>query len=243
MVEKLTGKELVIKILEDSDEPMSCSEICDNAIESKYFKLYARGTDNDQKKAQISSLLSTWCLNDDCPVTRYEKGYNGNISIMYKLKRKIEDKLKSSENPDGTLFGSLIPNEKINISRPPIGVAQRHRVWSNYWGNCMNGVCIISGDSITLTNCIIGHIVAYCVSNNSDDSNLAPICNECNKAMGKMDMREYKKIYYPDINVPCKIDIFKDYITKDDVIKCLEKYALGNIDVNYFNKAIELLKK
>jgi len=100
MVEKLTGKELVIKVLEDSDEPMSCSEICDTAIESKYFKLYARGTDNDQKKAQISSLLSTWCLNDNCPVTRYDKGHDGNSAYTYVLNENVEDEDNESDDEE-----------------------------------------------------------------------------------------------------------------------------------------------
>lgn len=100
MVEKLTGKELVIKVLEDSDEPMSCSEICDTAIESKYFKLYARGTDNDQKKAQISSLLSTWYLNDNCPVTRYDKGHDGNSVYTYVLNENVEDEDNESDDEE-----------------------------------------------------------------------------------------------------------------------------------------------
>ena len=91
MVEKLTGKELVIRVLEEFDEPMSCSEIFDYAIKSKYAKLYARGTDNDQKKAQISSLLSTWCLNDNCPVTRYDKGHDRNSAYTYVLNENVED--------------------------------------------------------------------------------------------------------------------------------------------------------
>lgn len=230
MKEKLTGKQLVLKILDDVNTPLSSAEIFDTALKSGYAKLYARGTDNTQKVAQISSLLSTWTENENCPLIRYEKGYNGNTSIVYTLKKNINQ----SKEPDKIIS---------ETSRPQIGQAQKMRVWTNYWGNCINGLCIVNGAHIKLNDCVIGHIVAYAISHDNSDENLAPICNECNKAMGTMDMREYKKLHHPDIEVACKKDIFKEYITKDDVLKCLEKWSKQNVDTKYFEKAIELIKK
>jgi len=231
MKEKIKGKQLIIKTLENSTHVLSHSDIWDKAENLGLTKLYAQGTDDEQKKRQIGSLLSTWTENEDCPIIRHEKGYLGWTSITYELKNKIRNSSKIEK---------IL--EKIEEPRPQINIVLRHKVWSNFWNNSMNGLCIVCGKPITITNFICGHIEAYSVNQNSDISNLAPICDECNKGMGTIDMREYKKLHYSNINIPCKIDIFVDYITKDDIIKCLEKY-LDNIDGIFFEKAIEMLEK
>lgn len=104
MSKKLTGKELVIKTLEDSDEPMSCTEIFDTAKKCGYLKLYVPGTDNDQKKAQISSLLSTWSESSN-DITKYEKGHNGSTVYTYSLNI---DTNKSDEEEKCEECGELI---------------------------------------------------------------------------------------------------------------------------------------
>jgi len=241
MKEKIKGKTLILDTLKLSDEPLSHSDIWEKAEKLGLTKLYAKGTDSEQKKRQIGSLLSTWTEKDDCPIIRHEKGYLGWTSITYELKNKVNNnsKVKSIHK----IFEE-IRNEKEDTSRPQINIVLRHKVWSNFWNNSMNGLCIVCGKPITITNFICGHIEAYSVNKNNDISNLAPICDECNKGMGTMDMREYKKLHYSNINIPCKIDIFIDYITKDDIIKVFESYiAISNRDSIYFEKAIEIIKR
>lgn len=117
MTKNITGKELVIKVLKDTDEPMSCSDIFDTSKKSGYLKLYARGTDKDQKKAQISSLLSTWCLNDDCPVTRYDKGYDGNSVYTYILNENVELTNNNIEIQNNRNNNYIMPDRKKVTTR------------------------------------------------------------------------------------------------------------------------------
>lgn len=239
MTEKITGKELVLRVLNGTSNELSSSEILDVAIELNYSKFYSKGATYEQKNAQISSLLGVWTQKENCPVKRYESGHNGNDRITYTLKKYKETNIKEIFKETPLInFG-----DEKDISRPPISSTLRYKVWTSFWGNCTNGMCIVDGKHITLNDFVCGHIEAYSVNQNSDISNLAPICNECNKAMGTMDMRDYKKKYHNNIDIPCKIDIFKDYITKVDVIKCFEDLVM-NQDLNskYLEKAIELLR-
>lgn len=125
MVEKLTGKELVIKVLKDSDEPMSCTEIFDTAKKSGYLKLYAPGTDIGQKKAQISSLLSTWSESSN-DIIKHKKGHNENTVYTYSLvenengdetEKEVSDEKEINDNH--LISKPNLNNTQINDSKIP----------------------------------------------------------------------------------------------------------------------------
>lgn len=245
--EKIKGKTLILETLKHYDKPMSSTDIWDDAVELGLEKLYAKGTDFEQKKRQICSLLSTWTENNDCPIKRYEKGSNGNSSITYELKKKFKKNLEALNNISSSIkynhdINELRESDKV-FGRPQITTQLRHKLWSNFWNNSMNGLCIVCGEPITITDFVCGHIEAYSINQNSDISNLAPLCNLCNKSMGTMDIREFKRKYHPNIDVPCKIDIFEDYITKEDVIRYLQELTDNNHNKKYLEKAILLLLK
>ncbi len=224
MTEKLTGKELVIKVLEDANEPMSCSEIWDIAIKSKYAKIYARGTENDQKKAQINSLLSTWSENENCPIVRYEKGYNGNSAYTYSLNKNIEKNNNKKQNDN---IVSQIPK------------AVRDAVWMRDVGNSKSGKCYICPRIITDDNFEAGHIISKHNGGNDDYDNLRAICIPCNRSMKSTNLEDYKEKHYPNnIN---KINL--NEVTKEDVIRFLEMHKPNDANIKFFDKAIELLKK
>lgn len=225
MGEKLTGKELVIKVLEDSNEPITCSEIWDVAIKSKYAKLYARGTDNDQKKAQISSLLSTWSENENSPIIRYEKGYNGNPVYTYMLNKNIE---KNDNNNKRS-------NENITSQIPK---AVRDAVWMRDVGNSKSGKCYICPRVITDDNFEAGHIISKHNNGTDDYDNLRAVCIPCNRSMKSTNLEDYKEKHYPNI-----IKSNVNEVTKEDAIQFLELHKPNDVNVKFFNKAIELLKK
>lgn len=224
MLGKLTGKELVIKVLESVDEPIACSEVWNIAVKSKYAKLYARGTDNDQKKAQISSLLSTWIEDENCPITRYEKGYDGNTVYTYTLNKSIEknNSKKSNEN-----ITSQIPK------------AVRDAVWMRDIGNSKSGKCYICPRIITDDNFEAGHIISKYNGGTDDYDNLRAICIPCNRSMKSTNLEDYKEKHYP--NNVSKLN--SNEITKEDVIQFLEIHKPNDANAKFFNKAIELLKK
>lgn len=245
MKEKIKGKQLILESLKLSNEPISCEQIWTNAEVSGLSKLYAKGTAVEQKKTQICSLLCTWTKEENCPIIRHEKGYNEHLLITYELKKKFKNKIQLDKvfgSPSAPIVVEFLKKiDSYRESRPIITTQLRYKLWSKFWNNSMNGLCIVCGNPITIADFVCGHIEAWSVNKNSDISNLAPVCNLCNKSMGTMDMREYKKLHHSNIDVPCKTDIFKDYITKEDVIKCLEKY-LDRVDAKYFEKALEIIK-
>jgi len=114
MSEKLTGKELVINVLVDSNEPMTCTEIFDTSKKSGDLKRYARGTHIDQKKAQISSLLSTLPTNG--PIVRCVKGINGNSAYTYILREKLEKEVLRRQKIESEKRGEIEREQKNNIN-------------------------------------------------------------------------------------------------------------------------------
>lgn len=253
----IKGRGLITETLKRAKRPLSHSELWDLAVEYGFAARYARGTNSEQKKRQIGAELSTWSQEENFPFKRYEKGHNGNTSITYSIRKTKENKDINEDKCEISL--SLSEENLLNLfeddkfeddeceveikPRTQLKSELRYKVWQEFWGNCMNGMCIVCGDHISIQSFECGHIVSYSESKNNDISNLAPICSKCNKNMRTIDMREYKKTYYLSVDVPCKKDIFKDYITKDDVINILKKYSSNHVDAKIFKKAIELIEK
>lgn len=80
----ITGKELITMVLKGTKKPLSLTDIWNEAKKKGYAKLYARGTDAEQKKRQIGSDLYRWYKQDDSPLERFEKGlYGKNITYSF----------------------------------------------------------------------------------------------------------------------------------------------------------------
>jgi hypothetical protein len=215
--EKMTGRELCRAVLESAREPLTAEEVCDVADRKGYFKQYRSSAEDPT--AAIKALLYVEAKKKDGE-------FIGDKSFPVKFDIRK---------------GKIIQPPKIT-SKSTIPQEVRHKVWMDFWGNCTNGMCIVCGDSIQITSFACAHIEAYSISENNDISNLAPTCEKCNRGMKTMDLREYKKKYHPNIDVHSIKDIFTDYITKEEVINCLEKYAKSNKDAKIFLKAVEMLK-
>ena len=229
----MTGRELIMMVLEKAKKPLSVSEIWDIAEEKKYAKLYAGRTDAEQKKRQIGSELLRWYEEENSPIKRHEKGEKGNKYITYFLSEIIQQPPRNGVNDEG--------NGKNKRRGIPKEV--REKVWEKFWGNNSKGMCIVCGNHISLSSFYCAHIEAHSVNKNDDITNLAPTCGQCNSGMATMDLREYKKRYHNDIDVHCKIDIFTSYITKEEVISILKKYTEDNIHAKYFKRALEMIEK
>ncbi len=88
------------------------------------------------------------------------------------------------------------PKQKGGKKRIP--AALRKQVWNQYVGAPIGQTSC----PVCLTNVIdklgfeAGHIVPESLGGPTTIENLRPICSDCNRSMGAMDMREYAQRYY-----------------------------------------------
>lgn len=83
----------------------------------------------------------------------------------------------------------------------------REETWYIHNGyNSMNGKCFCCEGEIRFTSWECGHIISDANGGPTNTSNLVPLCFECNRSMGKKNMREYMSQYYPKSLK--KLDIF-----------------------------------
>lgn len=75
--------------------------------------------------------------------------------------------------------------------RPKISKDLRKKVWGSS-DMCSN--CYCCDESLDFDNFECGHIIPVCQGGLTHLNNLKPICHECNKDMGTMNLEEYKKI-------------------------------------------------
>lgn len=99
--EKITGKELILKILESAKKPLSVSDIWNIAERKGYAKSYGQGTDGKQKQSQIGADIYRWYQEDNSPLERFEKGEKGK-DITYSLCERIQPPSKKGDHEEDT---------------------------------------------------------------------------------------------------------------------------------------------
>ena len=133
-------------------------------------------------------------------------------------------------------------NDKENVIIKNNNITKRHRqyVWNRDVGNSKIGKCYVCQQSIKDDNFECGHIISISNCGNNHVNNLRAVCLPCNRAMGTTNLEEFKK----DFNTPQSNDNLKSIdITKEDVINFLETHKPNDVNVMFFDKTIELLKK
>jgi hypothetical protein len=89
--------------------------------------------------------------------------------------------------------------ESVNLSlfcndRPKIPKSLRNSVWYKRNGENMNGKCYVCNDELMIDNMECGHIIPHVYQGKIELNNLEPICKNCNRDMGIMNLNEYKSI-------------------------------------------------
>lgn len=64
-------------------------------------------------------------------------------------------------------------------------------------GKKSSGPCYVCQSDIHILNFECGHIVSYADGGSLTVDNLLPICGSCNKSMGKRNLYEYKREFFP----------------------------------------------
>lgn len=145
---------------------------------------------------------------------------------------KVVDKDGNDDNDKQSNNGN-----SNNSSQIPKAV--RDAVWMRDIGNSKSGKCYICPRTITDDNFEAGHIISKHNNGNDDYDNLRAVCIPCNRSMGTSNLEDYKEKHYSNNTSKLNLNV----ITKEDVIQFLETHKLNDVNVKFFDKAIELLKK
>lgn len=84
----------------------------------------------------------------------------------------------------------IISNKRVNINKK-----MRQLVWEKVHPKLLHGKCDVCEDEISVYNFESGHIQSVCKGGKTLLNNLIPICSDCNKSMGIIDLNEYKEQY------------------------------------------------
>lgn len=76
----------------------------------------------------------------------------------------------------------------------PKGV--KEDLWIRHFGKKYKGNCLVCNSVIDTKRFEAGHVKSVANGGSDNISNLKPICTKCNRAMGTMNLNEYKQVYY-----------------------------------------------
>ncbi|VVB85435.1 HNH endonuclease [uncultured archaeon] len=119
-----------------------------------------------------------------------------------KEKTEIDDEsssprnLKQSNNHDNNYSSKMNKSKRTILNN-----SMRMRIWRRFWGNNMDGKCVVCELSIAVETFEAGHIVSVAKGGGDDILNFAPICKGCNSGMRTENMMDYKNRVYPHIHV------------------------------------------
>lgn len=153
--------------------------LCD--LINTLLDMYHENMNNMRKIGDNESTIKESNIKDETEITIKEK------KIVKKIIKEKEPKKITNTNNSNKI-------DERKSKRKTIPKLLKNKVWDVYIGkekgiaNCYS--CNIT--EISKNNFECGHNIA--VSNNGDDNidNLRPICSECNKSMGSMNLEDYK---------------------------------------------------
>ena len=118
-----------------------------------------------------------------------------NNYIAFQKSKQIKQK-KEKKNLDGKVI-KLIP---VILARSSIPRSLKKLVWDTYIGKDVGITkCLCcKNQEIRQIEFHCGHIVSRATGGQTILENLKPICAQCNLSMGKMNMDEFKKTYFPE---------------------------------------------
>lgn len=159
----------------------------------KFLKLYG-----------ISNKTHTFTLNDKIIDNFNLTFHNLNMNIVGGRKYDIVCSIINNKNNNN----NSIINDTNNITniismespkkhkRKTIPSSLRNAVWTAYNGKVYESKCYVGcGSIIDVTTFECGHVKAHAKGGDINIENLRPICSNCNKSMGTMNMEEYIKQY------------------------------------------------
>ena len=141
---------------------------------------------------KIDYINSRYSAQDPDYFPSKGKTSNGNILNTFENDNCLYLGMVSEEWVKHCINGDIpveIPNSNFK--------AIRAKVWYKYMGNVAKGKCYCCKfNEITTFNFEAGHVTSAADGGSDELSNLRPICQPCNRSMGKMNMDDYIEKYY-----------------------------------------------
>lgn len=102
---------------------------------------------------------------------------------------------------EGTIYPSTIKMEvKVVEEEKPIrkGIPKsvRMELWRNHFGEKFEGRCYCCKNKIERDNFEAGHVEPVSEGGTNELYNLRPICFDCNRSMGNMNLDDFKKEFH-----------------------------------------------
>lgn len=86
----------------------------------------------------------------------------------------------------------------LKANRKPLPKKIRMDLWERHFPNQRKGKCFACQNEIDIIAFEAGHIVSAADGGSDTVDNLLPLCQSCNRSMGKMNMKTWIAKYYPD---------------------------------------------
>ena len=94
---------------------------------------------------------------------------------------------------------SIVISKFRTLKRSSIPKARRDELWIKYFGTSYNGRCLICDKEFKIVdNWEAGHVVPSSKGGSDNLDNLRPICRDCNRSMGCMNMITWAEHHYPN---------------------------------------------
>ncbi len=102
----------------------------------------------------------------------------------------------SSGAPSTSPTTSQTSQIQATSSNRPLVSPVRYNVWKKKFDK-IEGPCPICETNITISQWEASHIVSRANGGSNEVNNLLPLCMNCNRSMGRMNMPEYVKVHFP----------------------------------------------
>lgn len=107
----------------------------------------------------------------------------------------VEDLYPNSIYPESESIEVNTPSDNSKL-RKSIPKSLKKDLWKNHFGNNFKGRCFCCKKEIMRDKFEVGHYISVANGGSDNLNNLRPICFDCNRSMGQINMQEFISQYY-----------------------------------------------
>ena len=165
------------------------SELYKCIMNNKYFNL-------DKAKVTTKTAWERQRFKDErlkiCTQFEYKFYF---ITNLYSDFTDMSEVISSTQSTPSV---SSTPSTSSGRKRKTIPKGIRDSVWERDSGRNYDGICFCCTKSVSCNKWECGHIISDADGGLPIMENLKVLCQSCNRSMGRMNLYEYKDIYYPE---------------------------------------------
>ena len=121
------------------------------------------------------------------------------FAVINKTKVFLEDIDMDSIFPTDLEESEIVEEPEEEEEKPirkGIPKSVKMELWRNHFGERFEGKCFCCKKKIERDNFESGHVVPVAAGGENHITNLRPICFDCNRSMGDMDLNAYKAEFH-----------------------------------------------